>query len=226
MGFSLFLKPTGTLELRACYFCLQVLLRHCLQSARHHSQRNPRQNNLQQGVNVSAIGSTELFDLPVDDFIGNDQISSQDYLVPPNLTETLHPIFNEEQHVCPMCLYTTNSVSDYQKHLKGHQVKQSKCPYCSYSTNRNDHLKIHIRSHTGEKPYMCKLCDYKSAQKSHLNVHMQKRHRSQSATSSTINNEPLQINEAVAYGAHMANITQTLSTGETVSNLTTRDNIL
>lgn len=157
------LSVVWNLSVEKCYFCLQVLLPHCLDSTSAFLRP--------LGTDRHVV-STNSLEKTLDDFVDATYLSEDIQL---NLSNQIHC----EKLTCPQCFFTSFNKLEYQNHVKSHQFKTSQCPYCAYTTTRNDHLKIHIRCHTGEKPYHCKECNYKSTQKSHLNVHMQKWHRSQ-----------------------------------------------
>ena len=84
-------------------------------------------------------------------------------------------------HSCPLCDFTTQSLSAYNQHLKSHK-QCVECGETFQGENSTRDYKNHLKKHLkGKTTYNCQVCEKTFPSRPYLNRHMKRSHHSNSA---------------------------------------------
>ncbi|XP_017285091.1 zinc finger and BTB domain-containing protein 24-like [Kryptolebias marmoratus] len=85
-----------------------------------------------------------------------------------------------DTYICTICGPVFAQRSHWAKHLRGHQIGDTKvdksftCNICGKRLTRSDGYQKHLRVHTGEKPYCCNVCGRRFSNNSNYRRHIRK----------------------------------------------------
>ncbi|CAH1247929.1 ZNF729 [Branchiostoma lanceolatum] len=80
---------------------------------------------------------------------------------------------------CEQCVYSTNDVNEFDRHLFQHSslcAKRFLCGQCSFATSKKSHWDNHTLKHSETKQFACNECNFRTNYRFSLSGHVQRRH--------------------------------------------------
>lgn len=81
------------------------------------------------------------------------------------------------------CGFSTNNASDFEEHLKGHNLVDVFCMYCGIDVASPEALITHLGQDHGSLRHQCSKCLYRSGESMHFKVHFLQAHPQDTPTS-------------------------------------------
>ena len=75
---------------------------------------------------------------------------------------------------CDQCPFKTAMIREYKNHMKIHLLEKNICHYCDSKFDAKEELNEHLLKHKGPKPYFCKLCGWRFKLHAQLMLHLPK----------------------------------------------------